>query len=58
MAMDVGLVTVPGLAMVEVASGFGFGEALNKSCEHFGDPPGESFMVAEGNQEGSVFYYE
>ena len=52
MAMDVGLATVPGL--VKVANGLGFEEALNRSCEHFGDPPEESSMVAEGQQEGSI----
>ena len=52
MAMDVGSAAVPGL--VEVAHDLGFEEALNRSCEPFGDPPRESSMVAEDNQEGSV----
>ena len=56
MAPDVGLAAVPGL--VKVVNDLGFGEALNRSCEPFEDLPGESSIVAEGNQEGSVSNYE
>ena len=55
MVMDIGLAVVPGL--VEVANDLGFGEALNRSYEPFGDPPDEFSMFAEGNQEGSVSCY-
>ena len=54
---DVGLATVPVLAMVGGTSSLGFGEALNRSYEPFGNPPGESSMVAGGNQEGSIAYW-
>ena len=37
------------VSLAAVANSLGFGEALNRSCEPFGDPLRESSMIAESN---------
>ena len=55
-ARNVGLAAIPDLSMVGVASCLGLGEALNRSCEPFEDPPDESSMVMGDNWGEGVAY--